>query len=364
MGRWKEKGRYRLTDAVLPGVGVAWQQHNKSEDQLAQTGTQAPTSQYAPSEIDPSLQKGQGMYTSPMGKGGWRRGAQDNRQQKTEAAQGYTHQPEGWDQTQPGVSEQYWDRNQDKLQGPSATAGAYEQAQQTFGTPGQGEQYWQQVQGKFNNPTNAQAAYNRAQGRSADPGLGEYYDRAKTQTANTMNDQLAAMGMLGSSVGAQKMGNAISALDAERANREADYVMRQDQLVGQLGSAADSQNMSQLGLGGQMAGAAQGMGMSRAQDARRARGQDAFNNMYAPAMAMGQMVGDAQNDVLTNDAAYMDATMAAENGMLADQVDNSRYKSDRQKDDERHALDSGQQIMGMVGGMGGGGMGGMMGGGK
>jgi hypothetical protein len=207
-----------------------------------------------------------------------------------------------------------------------------------------------------------------------------------------MNDQLAAMGMLGSSVGAQKMGNAISALDAERANREADYVMRQDQLVGQLGSAADSQNMSQLGLGGQMAGAAQGMGMSRAQAGmqgagmvdqvdlsrfgagaqaaaqaqgdRRARGQDAFNNMFAPAMAMGQMVGQAQGDVMAGDAAYMDAAMAAENGMLADQVDNSRYKSDRQKDDERHALDSGGQIMGMAGGMGGGGMGGMMGGGK
>ncbi len=226
--------------------------------------------------------------------------------------------------------------------------------------------------------------------QSNDPGLGAYYDRAKERTAGSMNSQLAAMGLLGSSVGANKMGDALSGLDADRANREADFVMRQNQMFGQMGSAADSQNQGQMGLGGQMSGNAQEMGMNRgqlsmnaaqnvdtmdinrfnagmnaaqsAQGARRERGQDMFGNVYGPAAAMAGMVGDAQNDVLANDAQYLDAAAAAELGLVTDMQNTDRHNADRQKEDENHGLNAMGQIWGM--GAGGGGAAAAGGGGK
>ena len=414
-GDWIKGGWTRGVDVFMPGVGTAYEQAKKANDrnetELNRTGISAPSSQYSPQNIDPSLQKGQGMrperqYTSGPSRVGGMGAMQGSGQQTAGALRGgqmdgimakphdgqTTTQAKGWDMTGPGASEQFWQKNQDRVLGASQTEQAYDQHKNTFAGPGQGEQYWNQVQGKFNDPVNAQAAYNRANNRSDDPGLGAYYDRAKKETADGMTNQLAAMGMYGSSVGAQKMGNALSGLDAERANREADYVMRQDQLVGQLAGQADSQNQSLLGLGGQMSNNAQQLGQSRAQaglgaatavdsadlsrfnsgaqaaaqaqDARRARTQDAFGNIFAPANAMSNAVGQAQNGIIENDQQLIDGAAAAEMGWAADAVDNSRYKADRQKDDERHAANMTDWFMSkFAGGGGGGGMGGMMGGG-
>lgn len=298
----------------------------------------------------------------------------------------YTEQPKGWDMRGAGTGEQFWDRNQGRVQGPSQTTQAYQDAKDTFAAPGQGEQYWQQVQGKFNQPTNAQGAYDRAAKQSADPGLGAYYDRAKQTTANSMNDQLAAMGLMGSSVGGYQMGQALSNLDAERANREADFTLRQNQALSQMGSTADTQNQNLLGQGGQMANAAEQLGLTRntyginaanaadsadlsrfnagmagamgAQDARRTRAQDMFSNVYGPANALAGIVGDAQNSVIGNDKEYLDAVLAAEGGRAKDNANYYNDKYSRQINDENHALEQTKGWMSV-----GSGGGGMMGGG-
>jgi hypothetical protein len=401
----------RALDVVAPGFGAAARSSQENTEEAKKYGTQAPGSEYQQAPMgDPALQKDAyrpqtiarggheyGQRPGYGGKGGvsqgnWMppgtgqavsnaRGGQQYGQGQVQSPEaGRTTTPYGYDQSNMGVSEQYWQNNQDKLQGPTQSENAYGQHQSTFAKPGEGEQYWNQVQGNFNKGTNAQAAYDRAAQQGTDPGLGQYYDRAKENAANSLNDQLAAMGMLGTSVGAQKMGQALTGLDAERANREADFVMRQNQMLGNLGAGADSQNQGLWGLGGQMSQDAQNLGLNRAevgmnaaqnvdtsrinqfqtgmnaagqaQGDRRTRTQDMFNNTFAPAQIMADMVGNAQNDVLQGDQDFMDASAAAEMGLLQDMVSNSQYKADRQKDDERHGMNMAQSFMSMGGGGG------------
>lgn len=56
-----------------------------------------------------------------------------------------------------------------------------------------------------------------------DPNLGAYYDRAKARAADTINTELAARGAYGSSGGLGRLSDAMVGLEAERANREAQY---------------------------------------------------------------------------------------------------------------------------------------------
>lgn len=232
---------------------------------------------------------------------------------------------------QPGVLEQYQQQNQGRFTQPGEgsnffgqTEGAYraegfgekqfQQSQAQLGAQGQGEQFWQQIRGQMNQRSASEQM-------NQDPGLGAYYDRAKERTAGDINNQLAARGSFGSSAGVSQISDAMVGLEAERANREGDFRQGQAQ-------QADQQRMARLGLGGQMASGAQGLGMQRlglggqlagqAQDQRMDRlgaGQQAASSVdqfgLGQAVAGANVAGAAQQATRNRAQDYFQNTMAA-----------------------------------------------------
>lgn len=342
--------------------------------------------------------------------------------------------PQGWDFTSPGVMEQTFNQQQGKFFAPSQANQFIQQNQQTFKNPGEGEaywkgisnnfgapgtaetwygdnasrfaapgagqQYWNQVQGNMNSPTASSQYFDQFQ--QQEPGLGQYYDRAKERTAGSINDQLAARGGYGSSRGLGLLGDAMSGLEAERANREADYSLRQAQTGGQLAQAADAANLGKTmgygnlagqagsqdlarlmgagqfagqaqtqGLnrmvqGGNLANAAQTMGQGRvaqgaalnqmgqaddvsrlmsgmnaanmAQSARRQRGRDYMSDVYAPSADMARYTNQGMNQALMNDQALMDSSIAFQTGLAADAVNAGYRNAEKQKADASWGL--------------------------
>lgn len=182
-----------------------------------------------------------------------------------------------------------------------------------FKQPTQGGQYWNQVAGKFNAPAanwsnRADEWYQQFKGQVPnmpdDAGLGGYYDEAKRRTSEDINSQLAARGLFGSSEGVGMLGEALTGLEAERANREADYRLRktaEDRMWQQLGGGlARGGDLSEQGMAGQelayllgganVAGAADRSDLARVlggadvafrgQGAREGRLGDRFNRTY------------------------------------------------------------------------------------
>lgn len=163
---------------------------------------------------------------------------------------------------------------------------------------GQGEQWWNKYGGSFNQPGASEQL-------QQDPGLGAYYDRAKTRTAGSINDQLAARGGFGSSAGMAQISDAMVGLEAERSNKEADY---RAGIAGQ----ADEARMTRLGLGGAFAGQAQdraqgriGQGMGMA-----SQGQ---NQMLDRLMAGQNAAGGVDNSRLNQLIAGGNAAMGSQN---------------------------------------------------
>lgn len=173
--------------------------------------------------------------------------------------------------------------------------------------PGAGQDYWANVGQGLTGNTGAgnpmmQAYQNFMQSRpdiASDPGLGGYYDNAKRRTQESIGQQAAAAGGYGSSVmqdvGAEAVGN----LEAERANREADYNLRRmaEQrgweglgLQG-AGMAADSQlgwaqGLGKLAFGAEeadlarnMAGISAARGLGHDERSRILSGMDVASNM-------------------------------------------------------------------------------------
>jgi hypothetical protein len=126
-----------------------------------------------------------------------------------------------------------------------------------------------------------------------DPGLGAYYDRAKQRTSADMNQQLASRGAYGSSVGLGMVGDAMAGLDAQRAKQEAGYMLKQQQLGGQLaGQASNSMLGWTQGLGGlALAGDRQGLASATAADSglldRRGMAYDHLSGLTG--MALGSI---------------------------------------------------------------------------
>ena len=165
--------------------------------------------------------------------------------------------------------------------------------------PGAAEAYWQHVQG--NTPA------------SLDP----YYARARARTSADMNNQLAARGQFGSTAGMGMLGNALSNLSAEQANREADYALRQ---MGQMGSLAGQAQSAQQGRLGDLFGYNMALG-------------DRANRNYM----------DQMNALLSGDQNAMQAAMMAEQG-LAQQALAQGYRT------PQRILDESKQAEGLLGG--------------
>lgn len=351
-------GKEGAINAAAPLVGTAISESEKKNKKTKKGGLAAPQGEFQPYTTAAPLAQGADQYAP-------------SRFQNGQPGQGgMTNSPQGWDFSSPGVAEQFWNNQQGAVTGGGRAGDYYDRAAPSFAGPGQGEQYWNQVRGRMNAPT--------ASSKVNDAGLDAYYDRAAQKTQEQIRNQLAASGTLGSSIGDERVADAIAGLRAEQAMRQGEFGLRS---AGQ----ADQMNMAQLGLGGQLSNQAQQLGMGRnamgmnlagaadasdlsrfnagmnasmaAQDARRTRGRDMYSDVYSPAAAMSGMVGDAMGDILANDQQYMDAAMAAELGLTREMLNQSYMKADRQKDDEKHGLNSAKSIMSLVG------PGGMMGGG-
>lgn len=205
--------------------------------------------------------------------------------------------------TQPGQGQQWVDQNapayqtpgfgegvnqevSDSLQGPSTTQGYWDENGNFVQTPGMGENFADTTLGKYSDGTPevtnmAGEAYNQFLGArpdiKMDAGLEEYYDFAKRRGGESLNRELAARGVYGSGRGLDKLGDMYGGLEAELANRKADYYLRalaEDRGWAGLGlQGASSADMSSLrqsenerawmqGLG-DLAFRGQGAGMDR-----------------------------------------------------------------------------------------------------
>lgn len=203
-------------------------------------------------------------------------------------------------------------------------------------SPGVAEQWQQQNQGFFMQPGASQDYYNDFRSRmpsmANDPGLDPYYERARGRLGEDINQQLASRGMYGSSTGMDMLSEGLGGLNAEQANREADYNLRRmaeqrgwEGLGGSLAGQAD-QGELQRRLGG--FGAA-----SQAQEFARQRARDYMGDVMGTSGMMSGMAGDTYNDMLSSDAQLMQNAMMMETGLAQAALQASLYNQQRQKDD-------------------------------
>jgi hypothetical protein len=183
--------------------------------------------------------------------------------------------------------------------------------------PGMGEEQIRGSLGKFNMPSASEQQYAAAQEGGA--GLDPYYEQARKQTMASMDQALAARGAFGSSMGVGQIGQAMSQLGAEQANREADFMQRAAQ-------QSDAQKLARLGLGGQLA-----LGGQRAGEQRFETGLQGA--MGADAMAQAQF---------STGANVAMATQAAKQGRIQDWLSNVMSTSGMGMEMVANALENSQ----------------------
>lgn len=262
-----------------------------------------------------------------------------------------------FDLTQPGFAESMFEKVGQQFGSPLLGEMYTAAAIPGVTAPGAGQDYWDTVgrtlAGNTGQQNLAAQAYQSFQGNrpdiAQDPGLGAYYDNAKRRTLESVGQQAAAAGGYGSSVMQDVGAEAVTNLEAERANREADYNLRRiaeqrawEGLGGQLaGQAAANQlgwatGLGQLAMGAEEAdlarqlgaiSAARGMdattlgrlsgGMNAAlaaQGAREGRIGGAFDRTFGMGAAAANAAGGAFADMSESADAMMDAILQAKLG--------------------------------------------------
>jgi hypothetical protein len=197
-----------------------------------------------------------------------------------------------------------------RLLGEAPGTSALHSAQQGLSGQSAASQYWNGVAGKFNysgGPNRAAQAYDDLRGSRPDfqndPGLSQDYDLAEKRATNKLNQEFAARGAYGSSVSQGQIAAAVSGLEAEKANREADYRLRNfaeqrawGTAAGELGRGGDVTDLGQdqMGLstmlgGSQVANAADNSEQGRA----GLRGQLALGETAADTQRLAAAAGVA-----------------------------------------------------------------------
>jgi hypothetical protein len=269
---------------------------------------------------------------------------------------GPTQAPQGWDQTRAGVGEQWWNAAQGGYAAPSNQERYLGGAMQALGN----------YQGVANN---AQGAYNQFQ-RSAPENLAPYYENAKRRTAESLGTNMASRGSYGSSAMNDQIGEAFTNLEAERANREGQYGLSRAGMAGNLAQGADStsrmasqdalgwlnsgQNWAQgadAGLYGRLNG---GMGAATtAEQLRRQRGRDYFNDTFQMGNTMMGLTQDTYNSMMQNDASALDASMLMGTGLAREALNQGYRTQERHKADGEWGANMFGSVMGGMTGMGG-----------
>lgn len=230
-------------------------------------------------------------------------------------------------------------------------------------SPSYGEVNAQGIVNQFSDPNNrpqtsqnTQDFYNQFMANmptvNSDPGYGTYFQHAKDRANESISQMMAARGMGSSSAANDQIARAFTDLDAQQAEKEADYNLRRlgeerawqglgGNLAGQAdqGSLARSQeqrnwesmlgnlglNASQLGLSRTNAG----MDAANAASAeRRNAGQDYFNNQLALGDRTSENTMKALMQMLGMDSEFFDklqsGNLAAGNQAAANEQQNAQ----------------------------------------
>lgn len=301
--------------------------------------------------------------------------------------------PGDWSLQNPGAAEDFFSQAQGQFLNPTwgetfATGMVPQIAQ-----PGAGQQYWESFgSGLAGNATaggsmSAQAYRDFASRRPdlmSDPGLGAHYDNAKRRALESVGQQSAAAGGYGSSVAQDVGAEAITNLEAERANREADYALRraaEDRMYGtasMMGASQADQNqlgwatgLGRLALGAEEAGlarelgavaAARGLGQDEvsrlmggmnaaigAQNAREGRIGGAFDDIFGMGTAAGGAAGGTYNSMFDDVFSIEDAIMQYLTGSRSAAVRESESDTAQNAQGLRDAVNIAQG-MGWIGG--------------
>ena len=182
-----------------------------------------------------------------------------------------TTAPYGFDMTQPGQQEQFWNNNQQlwfdspsldwvdsklgEFDKPMAGEAFVTDMLSSIGGPGKGQQHWNGVGGRSNQyqgPNNAQVAFDMTKSQmpgSLQPEFDKYYDRMKQKAMSDVNSQSAARGVYGSN---SALNNTIGAgldIEAQRAKAGTDFALEDS--ANQL---AWSNSLAQQGRGADLSG--------------------------------------------------------------------------------------------------------------
>lgn len=221
----------------------------------------------------------------------------------------------------PGTAEQWFSEHGSEFTAPGPAQDFYAQHKDDFTQPTNAEQYFAGVAGSHapHAENRSDQAYNQYQrempGMTAAPDLGTYYDFAKTRGLGDLGKQQAARGVFGSSVASGQAGDFVANMEAQRANREADYNLarnadRRASLMGagSLAHGADTVDLANgaadLGWMSTLGGLAQGadasgraglaLGEGAAANASNERQGGLSSGMTAAGMAQGAEQGREQ----------------------------------------------------------------------
>lgn len=285
-----------------------------------------------------------------------------------QAPQGYGGPGGGGDFTQRGIGENMFGALGDGYTRPGMSEGYSAQQLNKYGASG--------TPGVANNQ---QQNFNQYQANKpdigTDAGLDPYYDRARERQSATLDNQLAARGLSTSSGGVGLISDAMKDLNAEQANREADFKLRSlgeqrawEGLGGQLAQGADQQSdaasANELnwvnGLGG-LAANADNAGMYRlnsgmnaanqAQQLEQGRWQQLMNNEMGMADRQSGLMGQEYGNMLGDDQQLLDQSLGMDLGLGAEALNQDYRTQQKHKDDGQWGMDMFQGIMGMAGGI-------------
>lgn len=147
--------------------------------------------------------------------------------------------------------------------GPQNTQGQYGQAQQQLGSGTQGQQNMSGIAdqygsiGQYGDPNLAAGQYSQTQQAFGDMPIANFdpfYDRARQLGVQSYNQGAAGRGVYGSSEALSGVGNVITDIEAQRANRSFDAEMQRtqeqrmrQQLLGEQARAGDLSSLSAFG---------------------------------------------------------------------------------------------------------------------
>ena len=267
---------------------------------------------------------------------------------------------------QVGLGEQEILNNQGFFDAPTELGQQWDAQGANYNDPMAGEQYNTQIQGQYGpgGPDQSQTAWQDYQGAGLEAGLDPYYDRQRDEASARIQQQLAAQGLGGSSYGGRQISDAMVALGAEQADREAQFDLDRLGLGGRLGQAAAGQETQWVNAMGNIAGQAGqeeiqrlggglegaqatdtgalervGFGIDAMMAAERERGgraQQYLDNIYNTSFPLYESSLGYGEGSVEQDQAYQDAIAG---GKLASATEQANAALQQQEEQRRNVAD-------------------------